>query len=52
MLAFLWCVFIDSLSNIKCSGVGEVAQLLRVLAALPENLNSIPSTDMAAHIYL
>ena len=30
-------------------GAGEVAQRLRALSALPENLSSIPSTHMAAH---
>ena len=30
-------------------GVGEVAQWLRALAALPEDPGSIPSTHMTAH---
>ena len=28
---------------------GEIAQRLRILAALPEDPSSIPSTHMAAH---
>ena len=31
------------------SGIGEVAQRLRALAAFPEELGSIPNTHMAAH---
>jgi hypothetical protein len=30
-------------------GVGEMAQQLRTLAALPKVLSSIPSTHIAAH---
>jgi hypothetical protein len=30
-------------------GAGEMAQQLRALTALPEDLGSIPSTHMAAH---
>jgi hypothetical protein len=33
-------------------GAGEMAQWLRVLAVLPEVLNSIPSNHMVAHNYL
>jgi hypothetical protein len=33
-------------------GAGEIAQWLRVLAALPEVLSSIPSTYMVAHDHL
>jgi hypothetical protein len=33
-------------------GAGEMAQWLRALAVLPEALDSIPSTYMAAHINL
>jgi hypothetical protein len=30
---------------------GEMAQQFRALTALPENLGSIPSSHMVAHIY-
>ena len=40
------------LLKIKLIRGGELAQWLRGLAALPENLGSIPSTHMAAHNYL
>lgn len=33
-------------------GVGEMAQQLRTVAAFPESLSSIPSTNMVTHIYL
>jgi hypothetical protein len=33
----------------KNVGIEEMAQWLRVKAALPENPGSTPSTDMAAH---
>jgi hypothetical protein len=33
-------------------GAGEMAQWLRALTALPENLSSIPSNHMVAHNYL
>ena len=33
-------------------GTGEMNQCLRPIAALAEDLSSIPSTHMAAHIYL
>jgi hypothetical protein len=33
-------------------GAGEIAQRLRLLAFLPEDLGSIPSTHMAAYNYL
>ena len=32
--------------------VGEMAQWLRTLAALPEDLDSIPSAHIAAHNHL
>jgi hypothetical protein len=42
----------DKNRNKKHIGAGEVAQWLRALSALPEDLNSIPSTHMAAYKYL
>jgi hypothetical protein len=33
-------------------GVGEMAQWLKALTALPEVLSSIPSTHMVTHNYL
>ncbi|KAM7337834.1 hypothetical protein ACRRTK_003953 [Alexandromys fortis] len=39
-------------NSLKNSGAREMAQQLRALAALPEVLNSIHSTHMAAHSFL
>ena len=39
-------------SSLHQTGAGEVAQGLRVLAAIPEDLGSIPSNYMAAYNYL
>ena len=40
------------LLKINILGDGKMAQWLRALAALPENLGSIPSIHVAAHKYL
>jgi hypothetical protein len=40
------------LSYIKSSRVGEMSQWLRALAALSEELSSIPYTYMAAYNYM
>ena len=42
----------DKNRNKKHIGAGEVAQWLRALSALPEDLNSIPSNHMVAHNHL
>jgi hypothetical protein len=37
------------MSNLRKGGAGDMAQWLRALAALSENLGSIPRIHMAAH---
>ena len=42
----------NSLIKNNMCGPGEMAQQLRALAVLPEDLSSIPSNHMVAHNYL
>ena len=48
-LQFYLCVL---LIEKKSKGDGEMAERLRALTALPEDLNSIPSNHMVAHNHL
>ena len=54
VLSGLVCLSICSLKSVKnfMFGVGEMAQRLRALIALPEDLSSIPSNHMVAHNHL
>jgi hypothetical protein len=40
------------LKNTRFKGARELAQWLKTLAALPEDLGSVPSTHMVTHMYL
>jgi len=43
---------LKGLSKMTCYRAGEIAQWLRAVVTLPEDLVSIPSTPMTAHSYL
>ncbi|MGE9641647.1 hypothetical protein ACQP3J_31930, partial [Escherichia coli] len=47
------CTSCPNLKKKKCiCEAGEMAQQLRALVALPEDLGSVPRTDMAVHNHL
>ena len=48
-LNLLNLLFLMAMATDTNKGLGEMAQQLRALAALPEDLGSIPSTHTAAH---